>query len=339
MQIVAPLEDRPLRIVMPGGSGQIGQMLARHFQRSGHHVTVLTRGPYSAPWQTVHWDGETLGPWVETLEAADICINLTGHTINCRPTHANRQAIYLTRIGSTRLLHEAIATLATPPRLWMNASAATIYKRKVDAQRVDLPLDESCEPESDQAGVRSAVPEPWAVARGFIQRTVRDWESAFFGTETPLTRKIALRSGITLSPTPGNVFAVLSNLVRAGLGGSAGSGRQYIPWIHEADFAQAIDFLIAREDLSGPFNLTAPIPAQNRQFMEVLRDAWNRPNGLPAPAFAVWLGGWIMGSNPELVLSSCRAIPGRLLHEGFTFEFPDCPEAAEDLVRQWKSRR
>ena len=338
MQIVAPTSERALRIVLPGGSGQVGQMLARQFQLRGHHVTVLTRGPYSAAWQTVHWDGETLGAWVQYLEDADVCINLTGHTINCRPTEANRKAIYQSRIGSTRLLHEAIAGLANPPRLWMNASAATIYKRTVDAGGVDLLLDESSEPEREAAGVRSAEPEPWARARGFTQRVVRDWEAAFFATETARTRKIALRSAVTLSPAPGNVFAVLSNLVRAGLGGSAGNGRQFVPWIHEADYARAVKFLIAREDLAGPVNLCAPNPAQNRAFMEALRDAWDVPNGLPAPAIAVWLGAWVMGSNPELVLGSCRAVPGRLLDAGFEFEFAEWPEAAVDLVRQWRLR-
>jgi len=338
MQIVAPTSERALRIVLPGGSGQVGQMLARQFQLRGHHVTVLTRGPFSAAWQTVHWDGENPGPWVDYLEGADVCINLTGHTIDCRPTQANRKAIYQSRIRSTRLLHEAIAGLANPPRLWMNASAATIYKRVVDAGGADLPLDESCEPEREAAGVRSAEPEPWARARGFTQRVVRDWEAAFFATETPRTRKIALRSAVTLSPTPGNVFAVLSNLVRAGLGGSAGNGRQFVPWIHEADYARAVEFLIAREDLAGPVNLSAPHPAQNRAFMEALRDAWDVPNGLPAPAIAIWLGAWVMGSNPELVLGSCRAVPGRLLDAGFEFEFPDWPEAAVDLVRQWRRR-
>jgi len=338
MQIVLPATERALRIVLPGGSGQVGRMLARQLQERGHHVTVLTRGPYSAAWQTVHWDGEHPGPWVQYLEDADVCINLTGHTINCRPTEANRKAIYQSRIDSTRLLHEAIAGLANPPRLWMNASAATIYTRTLDADGVDLPVDESSEPESEAAGVKSAEPEPWARARGFTRRVVRDWEAAFFATETPRTRKIALRSAVTLSPTPGNVFAVLSNLVRMSLGGKAGNGRQFVPWIHEADYARAVEFLIEREDLAGPVNLCAPHPIQNREFMEALRDAWNMPNGFPAPSPAIWLGAWLMDSNPELVLSSCRAVPRRLLDAGFEFEFPDWPDAAEDLVRQWRRR-
>ena len=325
----------PLRIVLPGGSGQVGQMLARFLQHRGHHVTVLTRAPYTASWQTVHWDGVSLGPWTETLEGADVCINLTGRSINCRPTLANRQAIYESRIGSTQLLHQVFASLNDPPKLWMNASAATLYRHLVDENGVDLPLDESC---AVDGGDVLDPARPWATSRGFSKRVVRDWEAAFFAPETPRTRKIALRSAVTFSPTPGNVFAVFSNLVRFSLGGTQGNGRQFVPWIHEADYARAVEFLIGREDLDGPFNIAAPNPEPNRAFMAELREALNIPNGLPAPALGIWLGAWVLGTNPELVLDSCRAVPGRLLDAGFEFLFPRWPEAAEDLARQWRHR-
>ena len=331
---VTPPLPCPLRIVLPGGSGQVSQMLARYFQQRGHPVTVLTRGPYTAEWQTVHWDGETIGPWTEYLEGADVCINLAGRSVNCRPTAANRQAVYESRIGSTRLLGEAIAGLANPPKLWMNASATALYKRVVDAHGVDLPLDET----SGTAAGEEVGAEAWSSSRGFMARVVRDWEAAFFASETPRTRKIALRSGVVLSPTPGSAFAVLSNLVRLSLGGKQGNGRQFVPWIHEADYARAVEFLIAREDLDGAFNFVAPNPMRNREFMEALREAHDMPNGIPAPALAVWLGAWLIGTNPELVLASCRAVPGRLLDARFEFEFPQWPEAAEDLARQWKNR-
>jgi hypothetical protein len=309
-------------------------MLARHFQQRGHHVTVLTRGPYTAEWQTVHWDGETIGPWSEYLESADLCINLAGRSVNCRPTAANRQAVYESRIGSTRLLGKTIAGLADPPKVWMNASATAIYKRLVDTQGVDLPLDET----SEAAGGERAGAEAWSSSRGFMARVVHDWEAVFFGAETPRTRKIALRSGVVLSPEPGNAFAVLSNLIRLSLGGKQGKGRQFVPWIHEADYALAVEFLIPREDLDGPFNFVAPNPVPNREFMAALREAHDMPNGIPAPALAVRLGAWLLGTNPELVLASCRAIPGRLLAAGFEFEFPEWPEAANDLARQWEHR-
>jgi uncharacterized protein (TIGR01777 family) len=331
--------QRALRIVLPGGSGQVGQMLARHFQERGHHVTVLTRGPYSAPWQTVHWDAEHRGAWIETLEGADVCINLAGRSVNCRYTPANRQAIYNSRIQSTQLLNQIFGELADPPRLWLNASAATIYKRRVDERGVDLPLDETSPIEGgdvmdDAASLFQHARKP----RGFTARVVRDWEAAFFATETPRTRKIALRSAVTFSPTPGNVFAVLLNLVRLSLGGTQGNGRQFVTWIHEADYARAVEFLIAHAELDGPINLTSPNPLPNRAFMAGLRDAWDMPNGLPAPSLAIHFGAFFLRTEAELVLQSCRAVPGRLLDAGFEFEFPEWPEAAEDLVRRWRSR-
>jgi hypothetical protein len=337
MDMIAVPSPRPLRIVLPGGSGQVGQLLARYFQQQGHHVAVLTRGPYAAPWQTVHWDGEHPGLWTEYLEGADVCINLAGRSVNCRYDAPHRQAIYESRIRSTQLLGRVIAALAEPPKLWMNASAATIYARAIDGNGVDLPLDEATGNLGDTEPSDPSAP-PWARRRNFTARVVRDWEAAFFQAETPRTRKVALRSAIVFSPAPGSAFAVLSNLVRLSLGGKQGNGRQFVPWIHEADYARAVEFLIAREDLDGPFNLAAPHPLPNRELMAALREAWDVPNGIPAPWLALQLGAMILRTEPELVLSSCRAVPGRLLRAGFKFHFPDWPSAAEDLVQQWKNR-
>jgi hypothetical protein len=335
-----PRPLRPLRIVLPGGSGQVGQALARYFQQQGHHVTVLTRGPYAAPWQTVHWDGEQTGPWTEYLEGADACINLAGRSVNCRYDAANRQAIYDSRIQSTQLLGRVIASLAEPPRVWLNASAATIYSRTLDANGFDLPLDEATgELGGDNPSANAKPPaNRWLQRRGFSSRVARDWEAAFFAAETPRTRKVALRSAVVLSPTAGSAFGVLSNLVRLSLGGRQGNGRQFVSWIHEADYARAVEFIISHEELQGPVNIAAPNPLPNREFMAALRWAWDVPNGVPAPSLAIKLGAIFLRTEPELVLQSCRAIPGRLLDAGFEFQFPDWPEAAEDLVRQWKSR-
>ena len=334
MSAIAGVDPRALRIVLPGGSGQVGEVLARHFQELGHHVTVLTRGPYAAQWQTVHWDGETAGPWIEYLEGADVCINLSGRSINCRYTTENRQAIYKSRIQTTRLLGKVIAGLADPPRLWMNASAATIYDRAQGADGVDLPLDEA----TGKLGGGVTAIRVATGARAFNLRVTRDWEAAFYQAETPRTRKVALRSGVVFSPVPGTAFGVLSNLVRMSLGGTQGSGRQFIPWIHQDDYARAVEFLIGREDLDGPFNLTAPNPQPNRAFMAALRAAWDVPNGFPAPSLAIRVGAIFLRTEPELILGSCRAVPGRLLDAGFRFQFPEWLEAAENLVRQWKDR-
>jgi uncharacterized protein (TIGR01777 family) len=322
---------RALRIVLPGGSGQVGQMLARHFQERGHHVTVLTRGPYTAPWQTVHWDSAHRGPWTETLEGADVCINLAGRSINCRLNTDNRQQIYDSRIGTTRLLNQVIAGLADPPRVWLNASAASIYRHSLDKA-----MDEATGElgGNELISARQKAPESW----NFINRVVRDWETAFFETLTPRTRKVALRSAVVLSPTPGNAFATLLNLVRLGLGGTQGNGRQFVSWIHETDYARAVEFLIDHEELAGPVNMTAPNPLPNREFMAALREAWGMPNGLPAPALLIEMGAFLLRTESELVLKSRSMIPGRLLDAGFEFEFPEWPGAAEDLVRQWRHR-
>jgi hypothetical protein len=324
--------DRPLRIVLPGGSGQVGRMLARFFQERGHHVTVITRGPYTAPWQTVHWDGLTLGPWVETLEGADVCIHLSGRSVNCRATARNRRELYDSRIGPTRLLHQAFACLVNPPRLWMNASTATIYRHSLSK-----PMDEATGEigGNELISPRRRAPEKW----NWTVELVKDWESAFFGAATPRTRKIALRTALVFSPAPGSVFATLSHLVRAGLGGTQGNGHQLVSWMHESDYARALEFLMNHEDIDGPVNLSAPHPLPNREFMAALREAWEMPNGLPAPAALLKIGMFFLRTEPELVLKSRYVVPGRLLDAGFQFEFPTWPEAAADLVRQWRKGR
>ncbi|HEY6491602.1 MAG: TIGR01777 family oxidoreductase [Terracidiphilus sp.] len=318
----------PLRIVIPGGSGQIGPVLAQYFQQRGHHVTVLTRGPYTAPWQTVHWDGATIGPWTEHLEGADVCINLAGRSVNCRYHRANRESIYRSRIETTKLLNGVIANLADPPKVWLNASTATIYRHAFDR-----PMDEAT---GELGGNEPGAPARW----NFSIRVAKDWEAAFFATPTPTprTRKVAMRSAIVFSPQSGNPFVIYSNLVRLGLGGEQGNGRQFVSWIHDLDFARAVEFLVYRDDLPGLINLAAPNPLPNREFMAALREAWNIPNGLPAPAPLLELAAFFHRTETELLLKSRRVVPTRLLDAGFRFEFPDFADAAANLVHRWRHR-
>jgi len=325
------MTESPLRIVIPGGSGHVGQVLARHFQRRGDHVTVLTRAPYTAEWQTVHWDGEHEGPWIESLEGADVCINLAGRSVNCRYHAENRRAIYDSRIGTTRLLGRVFGTLADPPRVWLNASTATIYRHALDRE-----MDEATGElgGNELVGRTRRAPDTWNFSIG----VAKDWEAAFFEAYTPRTRKVAMRSAITMSPTPENAFGVLSNLVRMGLGGTQGNGRQFVSWVHEDDFARAVEFLIEHEELEGAVNIASPNPLPNREFLAELRDAWDRPNGLPAPSLLIEVAAFFLRTESELVLKSRRVVPGRLLDAGFRFEFPEWAEAAEDLVRRWRSR-
>ena len=266
-----------------------------------------------------------LGPWVETLEGADVCIHLSGRGIDCRYTARNRRELYDSRIGTTRLLHRAFATLANPPRLWMNASTASIYRHAPQGTEFDRHMDEATgELGGNEWISRSAVRPRSGTGPCSLPRIGRPRSSP----ETPGTRKIALRTSLVFSPVPGSVFAVLSNLVRAGLGGTQGNGRQDVSWIHETDYARALEFLIQSEEIEGPVNLAAPNPLPNREFMAALREAWEMPNGLPAPAPLLAIGMFFLRTEPELVLKSRRAVPGRLLDAGFEFEFPDWPEAA-----------
>jgi uncharacterized protein (TIGR01777 family) len=215
--------------------------------------------------------------------------------------------------------------------VWLNASTATIYRHSMDK-----PMDEATGElgGNEIVGKRRRAPDTW----NFSVHIAKEWEAAFFEAETPQTRKVALRSAITFSPTPGNAFQVFSNLVRLGLGGTQGNGRQFVSWIHETDFARAVEFLIEHEEMDGPVNIAAPNPLPNREFMQALRDAWDMPNGFPAPAPLIEIGAFFMRTESELVLKSRRAVPGRLLDAGFEFEFPEWPEAAEDLVKQWRGR-
>jgi uncharacterized protein (TIGR01777 family) len=314
-----------MRIVIPGGSGQVGRILARHFHAQGHAVTVLSRSPQAAPWSVVPWDGVTPGDWVREIEQSDVCINLTGRSVNCRYTAANRRSIYDSRIQSTRLLGEVIASLKQAPRIWLNASTATIYRHALDR--------EMNETDGELGGDEPGAPDTW----NFSIDVAKGWEEAFFSTATPHTRKVAIRSAITFSPDRGGVFDVLSGLVRRGLGGSHGLGDQFVSWIHETDFARAVDLLITREELTGVVNLASPNPLRNRDFMRALREAWGIRTGLPAPGWMLEIGTWLMRTESELVLKSRRVVPGRLLAAGFQFIFPEWPAAARELVGRWRN--
>jgi hypothetical protein len=325
------LSAQRLRIVIPGGSGHVGRLLAAYLQQRGHYVTVLTRSPFTAPWQTVHWDGEHEGRWIEHLENADVCIHLSGRSVNCRYTEANREAIYHSRIHTTQLLGNVFATLAEPPRVWLNASTATIYRHALDR-----PMDEDTGEYGGHEAMapRRPAPDSW----NFSIKVAMDWEAAFFSAFTPNTRKVALRTAIVMNPAPGGAFSILLNLVRFSLGGAQGNGRQFVSWIHALDFVRAVEFLIARDDIDGPVNIAAPNPLPNSEFMAALREAYGMPNGIPAPAPLLELAAFLLRTETELVLKSRRVVPARLLDAGFDFQFPWWPEAAEDLVRQWRER-
>lgn len=311
-----------MKIVIPGGSGQVGTVLARAFHQDGHEVVVLSRHPVSRPWRMVGWDGATLGGWSKELEGSDAMINLTGRSVNCRYTAANRKEILDSRVLSTRVLGQALATVSRPPRVWLQASTATIY-----AHRYDAPNDEAT---GILGGDEPDAPDTWK----FSIDVARAWERAFDEVAAPHTRKIALRSAMTMSPDKGGVFAALLALVRCGFGGRIGDGRQYVSWIHHRDFVGAVRWLIAHDEISGAVNVAAPGPLPFAEFMRHLREAAGVPFGLPATKWMLEIGAFFIRTETELILKSRRVVPTRLLGHGFTFEFPTWREAARDLCRR-----
>jgi uncharacterized protein (TIGR01777 family) len=315
-----------MKMVLPGGAGQVGSLLARAFTAERHEVVVLSRKPQPAPWRVVAWDGETLGDWTKELDGADVVVNLAGRSVNCRYNAANRTAIVESRVKSTLVVGEAIARAAAPPRVWLQASTATIYSHRFDAAN-----DEA---HGIVGGEEPHAPDTWR----FSIDVAKAWEQAANDVVAPRTRKVLLRSAMVMSPDRGGVFDVLLGLVRRGLGGASGDGRQYVSWIHDRDFIHAILWLIDH-DLPGAVNLASPNPVPNAEFMRALRAAWGAGFGLPATRWMVEIGAFFLRTESELVLKSRRVVPGRLLESGFTFRFPTWSEAAADLCNRWRQSR
>jgi len=316
-----------MRVVIPGGSGQVGTILARAFHRDGHDVAVLSRRPQIRPWRVIEWDGVTLGSWCSVVDGSDVVINLAGRSVNCRYNPVNRRDILLSRVESTRVVGEAIARAQRPPRTWLQASTATIYAHRYEAANDEW--------SGALGGNESNAPSSWR----FSIEVARAWERAFDDAVTTATRKVTLRSAMTLSPDAGGVFDTLLGLVRRGLGGSAGNGRQFMSWVHYEDFVEAVRWLIERHDMDGVVNIASPNPLPNAEFMRVLRGAYGMPFGLPAWDWMLELGAAFMGTETELVLKSRRVVPRRLLEHGFTFKFPSWADAAANLCQQWKTTR
>jgi uncharacterized protein (TIGR01777 family) len=316
-----------MKIVIPGGSGHIGTSLAHFLHENGHDVVVLSRRPGAGAWRFVEWDGESLGPWVSEIEGAGAVINLAGQSVNCRYTTENRKLIMDSRLKSTKVIGDAISQAWKPPAVWLQASTATIY-----AHRFDSPNDEAT---GIIGGSEPNAPDTWR----FSIDVCTNWERLFNEAATPLTRKVLLRTAIVMRPSEGGAFDTLLRLVRFGLGGTIGSGRQFVSWIHEEDFVRAVLWLIEHSELDGPLNLAAPNPLANEEFMRDLRAAWGIPFGLPASELMLEIGAFVLRSESELALKSRWVVPARLLESGFTFDFPTWPEAARDLCAKWRLNR
>jgi uncharacterized protein len=321
-----------MKIVIPGGSGQVGAVVSRQFQADGHEVTILSRNashsttPQASPSvRVVPWDGITLGDWAKEIDGSDVVLNLAGRSVNCRYTPTNRAAILDSRVLSTRVVGQAIAAAQRPPHTWLQASTATIYAHRYDAANDEATgLVGGCEPDA---------PDTWRFSIDVAQA----WEAALNEASTPRTRKVALRSAMIMSPDREGIFDTLLTLVRRRLGGRAADGRQYISWVHHRDFVRALYWLIDHRDIDGPVNIASPNPLPNAEFMRILRRAAGLGFGLPASRWMLEVGALCMHTETELILKSRRVVPGRLLEGGFRFEMPDWDAAAKELCRAQSS--
>lgn len=339
-----------MKIVIPGGSGQVGHILARHFHGRGEEVVVLGRGPggrehrpssgqkqhrpssalsqhrpssgQNQHGRQVAWDAKTLGPWTAELDGADVVINLAGRSVDCRYNAKNRREILESRVDSTRAVGQAIARAERPPRVWLQASSATLYRHRYDAG------NDEATGQIDPAGPDQ--PSTWR----FSVEVVKAWEAAAAEVALPATRIVPMRTSLVMSPDRHGVFDVLCKLTRRGLGGRAGDGRQYVSWIHDADFVRAVDWIIDHEELAGPINLASPHPLPNADFMRALRQACGVSFGPPAFEWMLEIGAFFLRTETELLLKSRRVLPGRLLDSGFAFEHPEWPAAARNLVQR-----
>ena len=302
------------KIILAGGNGYLGTVLANYYRNLAKEIVILARSPKDRHGniRTVVWDGKTQGEWVKELPGADMLINLCGKNVNCRYTEKNKAAIIASRILPTTVLGEVIAGLTNPPALWINVTSATIYRHAED------------HPQDEETG---------EIGTGFSIDVCRKWENTFFNIDTPKTRKIALRMSIVMGAADG-AFPRLLNLVKLGFGGMQGNGEQYVSWVHEHDAARCTEWLLDHPEINGVINCTAPNPVKNKLFMSYIRKACSMPFGLPAPEWLLNIGAIVIGTETELILKSRWVLPNRLTNAGFVFTFPEAKAAIKNILKK-----
>ncbi len=300
------------KIIIAGGAGFLGNTLTQHFKSKAEEIVILTRGKTVKRnnVQYLTWDAQTLSGWEKQLDGADVLINLTGKSVDCRYTQKNKEEILLSRVRSTQVLNEGIDTCANPPKVWLNSSTATIYRHSEDKEMDEFEGE---------------------IGFDFSMNVAKAWERAFFETSNPAVRKVALRTAIVLGKK-GGAFSPLKSLAKIGFGGTQGSGQQFVSWIHEHDFCRAVEFIINNNSIDGVINIVAPKPIVNREFMKTLRKSLNMPFGIPLSASLLSIGARIIRTETELVLKSRRVIPKRLKETGFEFVFPKLKSTLENLA-------
>lgn len=295
-----------MKIVIAGGSGFLGNALKQYFGQH-HEVIILTRKPIQK--QDVQWDAVHLGDWVAQINSADVLINLTGKSVDCRYTEVNKKAILDSRILSTRILQEALESCTTKPKVWINASSATIY------------IHATTQLMNEYNGI---------IGDDFSMNICKVWEGEFFKTEINGLRKVAIRTSIVLG-NGGGAFPKMKMLTKCLLGGHQGDGRQMMSWIHIEDFCTAIDYIIKNNEMEGAVNVTASHPVSNRDFMRAMRRKYNRSFGINQNRLMLEAGALMIGTEAELLLKSRNVFPEKLLSKGFTFTYPNVTTALGHL--------
>jgi uncharacterized protein (TIGR01777 family) len=310
------------KIIIAGGTGFIGQELAKWFAAE-NEIVILTRNVHEANngyklqagavvtsnIRYVVWDGKTLGNWANELEGAHLVINLAGKSVNCRYTAKNKRQIFDSRTEPTAILGEAIRKLVVPPKLWINAASATIYRHAEDRPQDELTGE---------------------IQNDFSVQVCKLWEKTFFDQRTPFTRKIALRMAVTLGV--GGVMVPYLNLVKFGLGGQQGNGRQMFSWVHIHDICRTIEWCESHPDMEGVYNCCAPNPVTNQVFMKTLRQLTGHKIGLPAYTWMLKIGAFIIGTETELLLKSRWVLATKLEATGFEFRFQHIEQAFAQII-------
>ena len=309
-------KSRPQKVILAGGTGQIGQVLEKEYFSRGYKVLILTRAPQKT--HHIYWDGESLGSWRKELEESDLLINLSG----CSILSKNRRKIYDSRINSTKILGKAIEKLNSPPQVWLQMSAAGIYAHRLEG------FDDEYRGQIDSS--------PSSSYWGFITNLIQDWEQAFYSAFSPKTRKVVLRMSFFMSAQPEGFFGICSRLARRGLGGSLAGGEQFISWIHERDFISGIDLILKERSLESPVNFSSPYPLPQKNLMRVLRKHWKVPFGFPVGKRMLKIAGFFGVINSDLVLKSSKAYPEKLLKHGFDFLYPEWEQASQELVQRYQ---
>lgn len=301
------------RVLLAGGSGFIGQALARQLLQHDYEVIILTRSLRERDEddgiQEAEWDGEHVGEWIQYLDGAEAVVNLTGRNINCRHTPDNLREIIESRVNSIGAIAGGLEHVTRPPRLWVQAGAVGFYGNR---------REEWCG-------------EKAASGQGRLAEICRQWEAAFYSVAAPKTRRILFRIGIVLG-RDGGALPLLAHYTRWFLGGAAGNGRQYLSWVHLADLIRMFILALDYDNFfDGTYNAVAPNPAANAEFMRTLRHALYRPWCPPAPAWAIRLGCKLTGTEASLALDGCRCAPKRFLESGFEFKFGELRAALKEI--------